>query len=428
MAVPTPRSGAGVAAAGASPSTPAPRIADMSHLGRALSQVALECERAPLTGKQFEGAIRVVTDGIRLLEHNKDSARVMNATGLFVGGPGAFGARVPQAISGAGQALHGAYAALSTVEPTRVGVLRREQYVVPERPIQAVRTAASAVLRAEDVASQASGSRRNSYDYGAVPTKQVPMSALDQAMNDSGLRRAITRNHNPLQPPVEAVGALVGRIIAGDVEVIGAENIPKNGRFLLAPTHATMIDGPVWLTFLGKQTNSTVRPMMKSGIGPVSGVNERVLATGGVFTVEPGTGKGDRSLAAAEAMLRKGQAVAIFPEGRLVDNDLVAQLRDGVARLALDTNTPIIPVAIYGTKKPAIHGADGPGVTMIVGKPLVAPGVPASAHNVGVLRDRLQRSLVSLYDQARERWATNAAGKLSVESGFAGPGLLSVAS
>ena len=53
----------------------------------------------------------------------------------------------------------------------------------------------------------------------------------------------------------------------------------------------------------------------------------------------------------AEAILRQGGLVAIFPEGtRVLDADAIGSPRHGAGRLALATGAPIVPAAIAGTQ------------------------------------------------------------------------------
>ncbi len=386
------------------PAPPVPRIADMSQLEHALTQVAVEAARAPLAQRQHDGLVRVLSDGVRLLDHNSGSATMMASRGRFDSAAGVAPATVLDSLSVARGAVSQAHDAALAVQPQRTGIMRRPAWQMPADVVSAIGTAATHVAAAEHVAARASGPRRHQLVDDMPADMTIPSKALDEAMAMPGLRRAIERQSTPLRPPIQAVGKIVGRIAEGPVEVVGLDRIPRQGPFILAPTHASMADGPVWLPFLAGHVESMVRPMMKAGAGVLGAANERVLATGGIFPVQPGTGTGDAALAAAKAMLGKGQTVVIYPEGRMVDNDLVGQVRDGIARLALDAQVPVIPVAVYGTKDARIHGSDRRGVTMMVGQPIITEGAAASAHNVGVIRDRVQTDLVGLYGAAHERW------------------------
>jgi 1-acyl-sn-glycerol-3-phosphate acyltransferase len=62
-------------------------------------------------------------------------------------------------------------------------------------------------------------------------------------------------------------------------------------------------------------------------------------------------GKGDQVLDQANQTLEKGQSVAIFPEGLISPVDGFHSPRSGVARLALKSGVPVIPLGIYLSEK-----------------------------------------------------------------------------
>jgi len=59
----------------------------------------------------------------------------------------------------------------------------------------------------------------------------------------------------------------------------------------------------------------------------------------------------DKSLEMPLDILNKGGIVAIFPEGKRIQEDGVSHARPGAAVLALETNAPVVPVAIRGGGK-----------------------------------------------------------------------------
>ncbi len=59
-------------------------------------------------------------------------------------------------------------------------------------------------------------------------------------------------------------------------------------------------------------------------------------------------GEGHTAVEAAQALLKAGRTVAIFPEGAISPLDGgFHQPRTGAARLALSTGVPVIPVGVY---------------------------------------------------------------------------------
>lgn len=79
-----------------------------------------------------------------------------------------------------------------------------------------------------------------------------------------------------------------------------------------------------------------------------------------------------RGLRRATALVRRGYAVVLFPEGRLSQDGTLGRARRGVAVMARKTRAPVYPVAIAGSMRAWPRGARRPGrahVRIAFGKP-----------------------------------------------------------
>ena len=108
---------------------------------------------------------------------------------------------------------------------------------------------------------------------------------------------------------------------------------------ILAANHPSTFD-PALLTTLIKRRISVLihGPIFKL---PVFG--RSLLYCGHIPVIR---GSGGESLAHAEALLKAGRSVAIFPEGAISPPGGFHTGRTGVARLALRSGAPVIPVGI----------------------------------------------------------------------------------
>jgi 1-acyl-sn-glycerol-3-phosphate acyltransferase len=82
------------------------------------------------------------------------------------------------------------------------------------------------------------------------------------------------------------------------------------------------------------------------------------------------------ALRAFERRLLKGEAIVIFPEGTRTVTGRMAELKDGLALLAVRTGAPVLPVYVWGTYQSWPRGAKRPRwhrMKVLVGRPL-APG------------------------------------------------------
>jgi putative phosphoserine phosphatase/1-acylglycerol-3-phosphate O-acyltransferase len=105
-------------------------------------------------------------------------------------------------------------------------------------------------------------------------------------------------------------------------------------------------------------------------------------ALGGI-RVERGTGS-DEPLRAATESLEAGDLVAIMPQGTIPRGraffDPVLKGRWGAARLAAQTQAPVIPIGIWGTEKVWPRNAKLPNITNVTSPPdvIIAVGAPVT--------------------------------------------------
>jgi len=130
----------------------------------------------------------------------------------------------------------------------------------------------------------------------------------------------------------------------------GTENIPRSGPVIFAPNHLSYVDwGTDALFFQANGRYPTF--MIKASAFKVKFIG-RVLYKAGQLPVHRGRADAALVLKQAEKALADGAAVIVYPEGTATRDPglwpMVA--KTGVARLALTTGAPVIPVAHWGTQ------------------------------------------------------------------------------
>jgi glycerol-3-phosphate dehydrogenase (NAD(P)+) len=129
---------------------------------------------------------------------------------------------------------------------------------------------------------------------------------------------------------------------------LGREHIPSDG-VILAANHRSFLDPfaigcclPRPIYFMAK------RELFRN---PIIGW---FLNCMGAFPVRRGEAD-EESVATSLALLERGQAVVIFPEGTRIRAGSLAKPKRGVGRLALQSGAPVVPIAITGSE----HARDG---------------------------------------------------------------------
>lgn len=131
----------------------------------------------------------------------------------------------------------------------------------------------------------------------------------------------------------------------------GQENIPGSGGVILVANHLSTVDPPLLAHYV-YATGRNPRFMATSDLWEVP-ILRHVLAGAGQIPVHRRDPSAQEALRDAIAALRAGRALVIYPEGGITtDPDYwPRQARTGVARLALATGAPVIPVAQWGAQR-----------------------------------------------------------------------------
>ncbi|WP_020573391.1 lysophospholipid acyltransferase family protein [Actinopolymorpha alba] len=171
---------------------------------------------------------------------------------------------------------------------------------------------------------------------------------------------------------VFALGPLLKTIYRPWVE--GLENVPREGPAIFASNHLSFVDS-VFLPLVVTR-RITFPAKIEYFIG--TGVKGRLTALffRGIGQVPMDRAGGRASQLALDAGLRilqRGEIFGIYPEGTRSPDGRLYKGKTGVARLALASGAPVLPVAMIGTDKmqppgKALPKLMRPGVR--IGKPL----------------------------------------------------------
>jgi 1-acyl-sn-glycerol-3-phosphate acyltransferase len=139
--------------------------------------------------------------------------------------------------------------------------------------------------------------------------------------------------------------------------ISGLEHVPARGAAIIAPNHLSFCDS-VFVPLLAPQQ---VHYVAKAEYFTGTGLKGRLMAwffTGaGAVPVDRSGGRA--SVAAIDTGLREGKLFGIYPEGTRSPDGRLHRGRTGVARLALASGVPVIPVGLIGTDRVQPNGRTG---------------------------------------------------------------------
>ncbi len=164
---------------------------------------------------------------------------------------------------------------------------------------------------------------------------------------------------------------LVFRLLS-DVKIIGKENIPKSGAYLITINHVSLFEPPFILTFW---------PTAPEGAGaseiwnrPGQGLLVRLY-----YGIPVHRGEFDRTLLETMiSVLNSGKPLLLAPEGGRTHDLGMRKALPGVAYIVDKTCVPVVPVGIIGTTDDFLTRAmhlKRPPLEMRIGKPVYLPPV-----------------------------------------------------
>ncbi|GAA1398842.1 lysophospholipid acyltransferase family protein [Pseudonocardia kongjuensis] len=135
----------------------------------------------------------------------------------------------------------------------------------------------------------------------------------------------------------------------------GREHLPATGGALLVGNHISYLD-PIHTALFVHTARRVPRFMAKNSLWDVP-VLGSILRGSGQIPVFRDTADAQQSLAAGTQALADGKIVIIYPEGTITrDPDgWPMRSRTGVARMALASDVPVVPMVHWGTREVYDH-------------------------------------------------------------------------
>jgi 1-acyl-sn-glycerol-3-phosphate acyltransferase len=185
------------------------------------------------------------------------------------------------------------------------------------------------------------------------------------------------------------------------VRVVGLENIPRDGAYLIAINHVSIFEPPLVLAFW---------PTPPEAAGAVEiwerpGQNLLARLYGGI---QVHRGEFDRQVVEKMlAVLKAGRPLLLAPEGGRTHTLGMRRALPGVAYLVDQTHAPVVPVGIVGSHDDFLRQAlrlNRPAIEMRVGAPFTLPPIQGKGEARRLERqrnaDEIMRHIAALLPKA----------------------------
>ena len=176
--------------------------------------------------------------------------------------------------------------------------------------------------------------------------------------------------------------------------LIGKENIPKKGSFILVSNHGSLLDPPI----LGHAVGRNISFMAKSELFSIPLLGFIIKACG-AYPVKRGIADKTTIKIACQKLLNNN-SIGIFIDGTRQKDGRVNKPKQGAALLAYKNQKLLLPVAIINSHKLVRLRFFVPFFTKIVikvGKPINPPKF-ASKDDLGMVTNYLQQSINNMLD------------------------------
>lgn len=138
--------------------------------------------------------------------------------------------------------------------------------------------------------------------------------------------------------------------LLGRPKVEGLENVPHSGPAILASNHLAVADSFFLPLVVRRRITFLAKSEYFTGKGIKGAFNRWFYTVAGQVPIDRSNADAAQAaLDTAERILSEGKLLGMYPEGTRSPDGRLYKGKSGLARLALQTGVPVIPVAMIGT-------------------------------------------------------------------------------
>ncbi len=204
---------------------------------------------------------------------------------------------------------------------------------------------------------------------------------------------------------IAAIIRLMAKIFFRRIEAAGIERVPTTAPVIFAVNHPNALIDPVFLLCFAPRPVSFLAkaPLFRM---PLIGWIVRAFDSIPIYRKQDNvsTAGNRETFARARALLERGGAIAIFPEGTTHSDSRLRELKTGAARIALGASIRVcvVPTGLYYTAKQTFRSS----ALACFGTPIVVDPEPVDENgeprieSVEALTEKIERALAEVTLQA----------------------------
>jgi len=210
---------------------------------------------------------------------------------------------------------------------------------------------------------------------------------------------------------------LVGPIVRGLFRpwISGAENVPKQGAAILASNHLSVMDSVFLPLMLERPMSFLAKSEYFTGKGIKGWATKWFMkGTGQIAIDRSGGSASEAALNTALQVVGRGDLLGIYPEGTRSPDGRMYKGRTGIARMALVSKVPVVPVVMVDTAEVLPIGSSRPRIMrvgIVVGEPLDFSRYEGLEDDRFVLRSVTDEIMIALQQIGGQEYVDEYASK-----------------
>lgn len=182
--------------------------------------------------------------------------------------------------------------------------------------------------------------------------------------------------------------------------IVGRSNVPKNGAAILASNHLSVSDSVFLPLLIDRQMSFLAKSDYFTGRGIKGWATKFFMKATGQIPIDRSGGKAsEASLNTGLQVLGRGDLLGIYPEGTRSPDGKLYRGRTGIARMALESKVPVIPLVMVDTDTAMPIGRSIPRVVrvgIVIGEPLDFSRYAGMENDRYILRSVTDEIMVAL--------------------------------